>query len=197
MLRLLLVLAATVLCIPAHAAKEPARKATANPPVATAVVPPPSGPANDASIRELIAIHRFAEDVAEAHQHLEKELQQATSTKTDPYGLALNPPQKAVIEKCKTSMLAFLRKELVWPKLEQEYIRFYREHYTQEQIETILAFLKSPTGTAYRATEDSLSRKMETTFIKPIQEKAMLYLVAMVTDLQNCSDYVRPDQREE
>ena len=33
--------------------------------------------------------------------------------------------------------------------------------------------------------------------VRPIQEKLGMYLVALATDLQNNSDYVRPDQRVE
>ena len=193
MKRLVILLA---LCCAVAWAKDPSQKKTKESADKPAAAKPATGPASETSIRELFDLLRIPHQLGEALAEGEKQLSESTAGDTDPYGIPLNPTQKAAIERCKTNVSAFLRKELDWTKLEPQLLRLYRETYTQEQLDGILGFLKSPVGTAYRKNESYLSEKLEKTMIKPIQEKLALYLVALVNDLQNNSDYVRPDQRD-
>ena len=194
MKRLVILLA---LCCTVAWAKDPAPKKTKESADKPAAAKPATGPASETSIRELFDLLHIPQQLGEALAEGEKLLGESTAGDTDPYGLPLNPTQKAAIERCKTNVSAFLRKELDWAKLEPQLLRLYRETYTQEQLDGILGFLKSPVGTAYRKNENYLSEKLEKTMVRPIQEKLGMYLVALATDLQNNSDYVRPDQRVE
>jgi hypothetical protein len=192
MKRLVLLLA---LCCTVVWAKDPDPKKAKESAGKPAASQPSSGPASDASIRELFDLLRVPQQLNEAFAEGEQQLKESTTGGTDPYGLPLNPTQQAALERCKTSVSEFLRKELDWAKLEPQLLRLYRETYTQAQLDDILSFLKSPTGVAFRKNEAYLEEKLAKTMIKPIQEKLALYLIALVTDLQNNSDYVRPDQR--
>lgn len=194
MKRLVILLA---LCGTVAWAKDPAPKKTKESADRPAAAKPATGPASETSIRELFDLLRIPQHLGEALAEGEKQLGESTAGDTDPYGLPLNPTQKAAIERCKTNVSAFLRKELDWTKLEPQLLRLYRETYTQEQLDGILGFLKSPVGAAYRKNEDYLSEKLEKTMVRPILEKLGIHLIALATDLRNNSDYIRPDQRVE
>jgi len=194
MKRLVILLA---LCGTVAWAKDPAPKKTKESADRPAAAKPATGPASETSIRELFDLLRIPQHLGEALAEGEKQLGESTAGDTDPYGLPLNPTQKVAIERCKTNVSAFLRKELDWTKLEPQLLRLYRETYTQEQLDGILGFLKSPVGAAYRKNEDYLSEKLEKTMVRPILEKLGIHLIALATDLRNNSDYIRPDQRVE
>jgi hypothetical protein len=190
-----LVVLLALACTTAFAAKEPAKKTAHATDPNTPAVKPATGPACDASIHELIGITGAMREFTDSLAQCEVQLKQATIGTTDPYGMPLNPPQKAAIERCKTNVGALIQKELAWTKLEPQVLRFYREHYTQEQLDGVLAFLKSPTGKAFLTNEREINTKVMESLIRPVLEKVGLHLFALVTDLRDNSDFIRPDQR--
>jgi hypothetical protein len=63
-------------------------------------------------------------------------------------GQELNPAQKAAVEKFRTRFDSTVKDELAFNKVKDIYQQSYRETFTQEEVDAITAFYKSPAGRA-------------------------------------------------
>lgn len=64
-------------------------------------------------------------------------------------GRTLTPEQQAAAEKLTSEMAGIMKEELSMPKLKPLYLQVYRETFTQEEVEGLIAFYKSATGKAF------------------------------------------------
>ena len=54
--------------------------------------------------------------------------------------------QAAMIAKMQEKMSTLLAEEMSWSKMEAVYLQVYKESFTQDEINQLIAFYKSPTG---------------------------------------------------
>ena len=64
------------------------------------------------------------------------------------HGTPPTPAQKAKAEDFQKKLAAILREELSFAKVKDIYIQVYRETFTQDEIDKIIAFYSSPAGKA-------------------------------------------------
>ena len=64
------------------------------------------------------------------------------------YGVKLQPDQQQRMKEFSEKVSGVISDALGWQKLEPEYIRMYSAAFTEQQMDEILAFYKSPTGQA-------------------------------------------------
>lgn len=63
-------------------------------------------------------------------------------------GQSISPKQQKVIDDLQQKTVTLFKEELNWTKLEPLYLKIYRESFTQEEVDGILAFYKTPAGQA-------------------------------------------------
>lgn len=63
-------------------------------------------------------------------------------------GHPITPDQQQIIDDMQARMIALLKEEMDWGRLEALYIRIYRDSFTQEEVNGMIAFYKTPTGQA-------------------------------------------------
>jgi uncharacterized protein len=63
-------------------------------------------------------------------------------------GVKLTPEQQQQVDELNAKISAVLANTVGWDKLEPEYTRMYAAAFTEQQMDDILAFYKSPTGQA-------------------------------------------------
>ncbi len=71
----------------------------------------------------------------------------------------LSPEQSALIEELQNKVEAVVRMALGWDQLRPQYIKLYSEAFTEEQLDDLLAFYKSPTGQAMVTNSPALMKK--------------------------------------
>jgi uncharacterized protein len=103
-------------------------------------------PASDASIRELLKItdaHKMVDAMKiQIDTMVKASMQQATQ------GKAITPERQAVLDRMQTKMAAVVDEMLNWDTLEGVYLRTYRASFTQDELDGITAFYKTPAGQA-------------------------------------------------
>ncbi len=103
-------------------------------------------PASDESIRELLAItdaRKLVDTVkVQVEATMKATLQQATQ------GKASTPERQAVLDRKQAKMEAALDETLNWDNLEPLYVRTYRASFTQDELDGMMAFYKTPAGQA-------------------------------------------------
>ena len=63
-------------------------------------------------------------------------------------GRTVTPKQQAVLDSIQAKTIVLVKEELDWESFEPLYIRLYRDHFTQQEIDGMIAFYQSPTGQA-------------------------------------------------
>jgi hypothetical protein len=117
-----------------------------------------AGGASEASINELLAVtkaRKLIDDMLPQLQGMMKNAMQQT--------LQGQPPtkeQQAILDKFLNNVTATYAKEMSWEKMQPIYVRVYRTSFTQSEIDSMLAFYKSPGG---RAVTDKMPVVMRNT----------------------------------
>jgi hypothetical protein len=103
-------------------------------------------PASDATIEELLQVTHNESMVNDLTTYMEKMLR-ANITKAAA-GAKFSPEQQRVLDQSLVKATALIRQENDWSKIKPKIIQIYREVFTQEEIEGLLAFYHSPAGQA-------------------------------------------------
>lgn len=126
-------------------------------------------PASDASIKELLQLADAPKMVDTMMEQIDQVMNGVIAQATA--GQTVEAKEQAVIDKYQADMIALIREELTWEKLEPLYMRIYREALTQEEVDGMIAFYKTPAGQA-------LIKKMPL-----IIEKSMAEMPAMLQSM--------------
>jgi len=105
-----------------------------------------SPPASEASIRELIAASNARNMLDQMYGEIDGLMEQ--SMKEALGGKQVNAEQQKIIDEFRADVVEVLRTEMSWDKLEPDYIRMYRETFTQFEVDGMIAFYKSDAGKA-------------------------------------------------
>jgi hypothetical protein len=127
-------------------------------------------PASEKSIKQLMDVtqaHKIIDNVmAQLDKQISNLIQQELKGK--------NPTEKQqkAISDMMDRIVALMKKEMAWEKLEPMYIRLYSESFTEEEIVGMLKFYKTPAGKA-------VIKKMPVLTQKIMEESQKITIVAM------------------
>ncbi len=101
---------------------------------------------SEASIKELLEVaqsHKLVDSViAQMDNLMEQTIAQATK------GQQVPPKIQKDIDQRRGEMRALMKELLDWTKLEPIYVRIYQKTFTQQEIDGMIAFYKTPAGHA-------------------------------------------------
>lgn len=61
-------------------------------------------------------------------------------------GKPLSAKDQAIIDKQQSKMVAIMKDEMGWDKMKSEFVQVYRDTFSQEEVDSLIAFYESPTG---------------------------------------------------
>ncbi len=64
-------------------------------------------------------------------------------------GQQISPEQQRIRDAAQEKLVNVMREEISWEKFKKIYIAIYKETFTQEEIDGLIAFYKSPAGSAF------------------------------------------------
>jgi hypothetical protein len=73
--------------------------------------------------------------------------------------MELNDSQEKMVSACYEQMNQLMAQSFNWGRLEPEYETIYAQTYTEEELDGVLAFYKSPAGRAYMAKSPIVTEK--------------------------------------
>ena len=103
-------------------------------------------PASDESIQELLVItdaHKLIDTMK-----LQVQAMVRTSSKQAMQGQTMTPEKQAVLDRMQAKMEAALNEMLNWDSLQAMYLRTYRASFTQDELDGMMSFYKTPAGMA-------------------------------------------------
>ncbi len=112
---------------------------------------------SERSVKELLVLSDAPKVIDAAMGQLDGMMQQMLAQATQ--GRPVSPAQQAAVDKYTAKAKAIMAEELTWAKLEPVYVQIYSESLTQEEVDGIIAFYKTPAGKAMAAKMPVLAQK--------------------------------------
>jgi len=105
-----------------------------------------SSPPSDDSIQELLTVTQSRKLLDESMSQLDTMMQQTMQQMIA--GKDLTPEQETILNDLQVRTVALLKGELQWETFEPMVIDIYKKSFTQEEIDGMLTFYRSPAGQA-------------------------------------------------
>jgi uncharacterized protein len=148
-----------------------------------------NAPASDASIREMLELtnsRQMLDSVkGQMTAMMNTTMQNATRSQT------ITPERQAVLDRMSAKISAVLADMLNWDDMLPMYLRTYRAAFTQDEIDGVIKFYKSPAGKAYvkkmPVVMQNVMQEMPE-FIKPVQEKMAAIQKESIQEFKDLKD---------
>jgi hypothetical protein len=108
--------------------------------------PTPSTPPSEASVKQLLEIAQARKLIDSVMTQMDNLMQQSIAQATQ--GQKIPPKVQKNIEARQTETVAMMKELLDWAKLEPMYVRSYQKTFSQEEVDGMVAFYKTPAGQA-------------------------------------------------
>jgi uncharacterized protein len=148
-----------------------------------------NAPASDASIREMLELTNARQMLASMQGQMTTMMNATMQNATR--GQTITPERQAVLDRMATKMSAVVTDMLNWDDLLPMYLRTYRAAFTQDEIDGVVKFYKSPAGRAYvkklPVAMQNLMGEMQG-FIKTVQDKMQGIQKASMQELKDLKD---------
>ena len=142
-----------------------------------------AAPPSNESISQLLVATRMERLVGAAQQGLEQAVRNSINQSLQ--GRTLTPQGQKVIEKFSADAGVIIRKEINWADLKGAYLKLYAETFTQEEVDGLLAFYRSPAGVALLEKMPQVTQKSAAITqqrIGPLVEKLKASMAQTVQD---------------
>ena len=106
-----------------------------------------SAPPSPESIEELLTVTRAEANVDTMLANVDPIMRQSMAAAAQ--GQQLSSDQQRDIDTTLAMLVQVLHEELAWDKMRLVYVQIYQETFTQEEIDGLIAFYKSPAGVAF------------------------------------------------
>ena len=133
-----ILLALTLCAAFAHAADKPSPTPTPT--------PPPAAPPTEASIKQLLEVAQSRKLIDSVMAQMENLMQQAIAQATR--GQPIPAKVQKDIDQRRAELVTMMKELLDWKKLEPMYVRIYQKTFTQQEVDGMIAFYKTPAGQA-------------------------------------------------
>ena len=120
----------------------------------------PAAPPSDQSVNQLLQLTKVDQQVDSVFTQmaglLKTSIQQATK------GKPLSPEEQAILDRQQAKMTGVLKEELSWEKMKDLYVQAYRETFSQEEIDGLIAFYQTPAGQSFVSKQPELAKRTMT-----------------------------------
>jgi uncharacterized protein len=108
-------------------------------------------------VHEMLAALRLEETTNRLEQAQETQIQ--TMSERQLAGVKLDDDQQKAFEEFRQKLVDLLRASASWKALEPDFIKLYSDAYSEEEIDGILAFYRTPAGRAMLAKTPELTER--------------------------------------
>ena len=108
--------------------------------------PAPSNSPSEASIKQLLEVAQARKLIDSIMAQMDNLMQQSIAQATQ--GQKIPPKVQKDIDQRHAEMIAMMKELLDWSKLEPMYVRIYQKTFSQQEVDGMIAFYKTPAGQA-------------------------------------------------
>lgn len=106
-----------------------------------------SAPPSGESIETLFAVTKVESTMNSMYGQMEQMMRQAMAQATK--GKTLTEDQRRAIDAAPKQFVAVMKDELSWASMKPVYVNIYRDTFTQEEVDGMIVFYRSPAGAAF------------------------------------------------
>jgi hypothetical protein len=128
--------------------------------VLTLSVSAPAAPPSDQSINQLLQLTKVDQQMDSVFTQMDGMLK--TSIQQATKGKPLSPEEQAILDRQQAKMTGILKEELSWEKMKDLYVQAYRETFSQEEIDGLIAFYQTPVGQSFVSKQPELMKRTTT-----------------------------------
>jgi hypothetical protein len=125
--------------------------------VLTFSISTPAAPPSDQSINQLLQLTKVDKLVdsvfTQMDDMMKASIQQATK------GKPVSAEEQAIMDKQQTKMIGIMKEELSWEKMKGLYVQVYRETFSREEIDGLIAFYQTPVGRSFVDKQPELMKR--------------------------------------
>jgi hypothetical protein len=156
--------------------------------VTSSIAAPPS----DQSINELLDVMNMPRMMDQILTNMDQEIKAGMQRglQQSLRGREPTAEQRAEVDKFQKKLMGIMRDELTFDKVKDIYVRVYRETFTQEEVNGLIAFYKSPAGKAYVEKVPSVMQRAGAEMqsrIGPMVQKLNVMQQEFLKDLEKAS----------
>jgi len=108
--------------------------------------PAPSNPPSEASVKQLLEVAQARKLIDSVMAQMDNLMLQSIAQATQ--GQKIPPKVQKDIDQQRGEMIAMMKELLDWTKLEPLYVRVYQKTFSQQEVDGMIAFYKTPSGQA-------------------------------------------------
>ena len=108
--------------------------------------PAPSNPPSEASVKQLLEVAQARKLIDSVMKQMDNLMQQSIAQATQ--GQKIPPKVQKDIDVQSGEMMTMMKELLDWRKLEPMYVRVYQKTFSQQEVDGMIAFYKTPAGQA-------------------------------------------------
>ena len=112
----------------------------------SAAAPATTNPPSEASIKQLLEVTQAKKLADSVMSQMDNLMQQAVTQAAQGRDIPDNVQKE--IDRQRAEMIAMMKQLLDWQKLEPMYVRIYQKTFTQQELDGMVAFYKTPAGAA-------------------------------------------------
>jgi len=153
----------------------------------------PAAPPSDQSINQLLQLTKVDKLVDSVFTQMDgmmkASLQQATK------GKPLRAEEQAVLDRRQAKMAGLMKEELSWNKMKDLYVQAYRETFSQEEIDGLIAFYRTPVGRALVSKQPELTKRTMTIMqqrLAPMRQRIQKMSEATALELKKAKAETSP-----
>lgn len=105
-----------------------------------------AAPVSTESVEDLLATMKAETLLNSMYANLESAMRQGMNEALK--GKTLDAKQQQLVESMPAKMAQVMREEMSWSSMKPMYVQIYKDSFTQEEVDGLLAFYKSPAGQA-------------------------------------------------
>lgn len=148
-------------------------------------IPVLAAPPSAESVNQLLTLTRVERVASGAQQGLENVIRNAIAQAMQ--GKTLTPKGQQIIDKYAADIRGTIQKEINWTKMKESYVKLYTETFSQDEINGLITFYKSPTGQMLLDRMPEVTQKaaqINQQQLGPVVEKLKVSLKKAVEDAQ-------------
>jgi hypothetical protein len=120
----------------------------------------PAAPPSDQSVNQLLQLTKIDRQMDSVLAQMEGAMKESLQRLTK--GKPLGAEEQAMLDKQQAKMSAILKEELSWDKVKGQYVQAYREMFSQEEIDGLIAFYQTPAGQSLVNKQPELAKRAMT-----------------------------------
>ncbi len=165
--------------------------------VAVSILPVQAAPPSEGSVEEMLKCLQVDKLLTQAlaqmtdgmNKAMEQKLQATIGTRE------LTPGQKAAIDKFRKKFSQTIQDDLSPGKVRAIYVQCYKETFSQDEVDGIIGFYKSPAGQAVSEKYPQVMQKAQTMMqarMGPMSTKVQAAMDDMIKELENSDKALAP-----